>query len=59
MTPKDKIETLIRSGWTLAEISRAIGSSRMAVTRYASGERRPTYHYGSKIMKLRPKKIAA
>jgi transcriptional regulator with XRE-family HTH domain len=59
MTPKDKIASLIESGWTLAEIARAIGSSRMTVTRYANGERQPTYDYGSKIMKLRPKKVAA
>ena len=59
MTPNQKIQNLIASGWTCAELARKLNVARSTVMRYRDNERRPGYELGSQIMRIRPKVIAA
>lgn len=55
MTPNQKIQNLIASGWTCAELARKLNVARSTVMRYRDNERRPGYELGAKIMRMKGK----
>lgn len=55
MTPNQKIQNLIASGWTCAEIARKLKVARSTVMRYKDDTRRPKYELGSRIMRMKGK----